>query len=129
MAVERPSQPEGFGAAVARTEPKTVPAANAPAAARRKFWRENSPAIVGLPRLRHDPHCRLVESRCRMTCRGATGPCPNRYRPRLTRPRLVFWPPALFREVPTCTHHQPRSSTDCVSRQRLYTTTHAGQIR
>jgi len=35
MAVERPSQPEGTGSAMARAEPKTVPAANAPAALRR----------------------------------------------------------------------------------------------
>ena len=35
IAAERPSQPELFGSAVARTEPKTAPAANAPAAPRR----------------------------------------------------------------------------------------------
>ena len=35
MAAERPSQPVAIGSAMARTEPKIVPAANAPAAPRR----------------------------------------------------------------------------------------------
>jgi hypothetical protein len=43
MAVERPSQPEALGAAAARADdPKTVPVANAPAAARKKVCREIS---------------------------------------------------------------------------------------
>ena len=46
MAVERPSQPEAIGSAVALIEPKTVPAANAPAAPRRNVWREISRANV-----------------------------------------------------------------------------------
>ena len=57
MAVDSPSQPEAIGSAVALIEPKTVPAANAPAAPRRNVWREISRANVGLPRFGHIPDC------------------------------------------------------------------------
>ena len=69
MAVERPSQPEAIGSAAARTEPKTVPAANAPAAPRRNVWREISRANVGLPRFRHVPDCRSHDDENRVAAR------------------------------------------------------------
>src|ERR1700761_1640757 len=78
MAEERPSQPVALGSAAARGEPKTAPAANAPTAPRRNVCREISRAIVGPPRLRHDPNCQPLEPRCRMTCRGVIEMCSNR---------------------------------------------------
>ena len=62
-----------IGAGPARSDParsENAPAANAPAAPRRNVWREISRVNVGLPRLRHVPHCQPREPRCRMTCRG-----------------------------------------------------------
>src|ERR1700733_1379577 len=81
MAPERPLQPELFGAAVARTEPKTAPAANAPTAPRRNVCREISPANVGsrecvMSRIVNHgkPRWRMT---CRMTTENVSEPLPN----------------------------------------------------
>ena len=78
MAVDRVSQPEVIGSAAARTDPKTVPAANAPAAPRRNVWREISRANVGLPRLRHVPDCQSRDDENRGAARAVARQRPNR---------------------------------------------------
>ena len=74
MAVERLSQPEVTGSAVARAEPKTAPAARAPAAPRRNVWREISRVNVGLPRFGHVPDCQSRNDETRGAARLGARP-------------------------------------------------------